>query len=260
MLFFVDNNPKKYDQLVKLSHKGKEANFAIKNPKEILNTDFDKIYITSLTGCDSILKQLSSYGVDMLKVDYIYSRVKIDARVNFLKSFSKDCKDKKLFGEVAELGVFQGEFAKEIHKFFPDKKLYLFDTFEGFDERDLQKEDEATKKMGTYLDDTSVELVLSKMKDKSKIIIKKGYFPDSASGLDEESFCFVNLDVDLYQPIKSGLEFFYPKLCTGGIILIHDYYNPVYPGVKKAVDEFCEKHKINCFPIGDDISVALQKA
>lgn len=123
LLFFVDNNPKKYDQLVKLSHKGKEANFAIKNPKEILNTDFDKIYITSLTGCDSILKQLSSYGVDMLKVDYIYSRVKIDARVNFLKSFSKDCKDKKLFGEVAELGVFQGEFAKEIHKFFQIKSF-----------------------------------------------------------------------------------------------------------------------------------------
>lgn len=35
-------------------------------------------------------------------------------------------------GEMAEAGVRDGAFAKYINKYFPEKKLYLFDTFEGF--------------------------------------------------------------------------------------------------------------------------------
>ncbi|HDO27370.1 MAG TPA: hypothetical protein ENH02_04560, partial [Bacteroidetes bacterium] len=35
----------------------------------------------------------------------------------------------------------------------------------------------------------------------------------------------------------AGLEFFYPRLAPGGIIIIHDY-NPDWPGIMKAVDDF----------------------
>lgn len=86
-----------------------------------------------------------------------------------------------------------------------------------------------------------------------------GYFPDTAVGLDDEKFCFVSLDADLYEPIKAGLEFFYPKMISGGVILVQDYYDEIFTGVKKAVNEFAKKHKIFFVPIGDDISVAIQK-
>lgn len=43
------------------------------------------------------------------------------------------------------------------------------------------------------------------------------------------------------------------------VIIIDDYYNKTYPGSKKAVDEFCRKYKINILPIGDNLSVFLQK-
>lgn len=84
----------------------------------------------------------------------------------------------------------------------------MFDTFEGFDKRDLEVETKETQKMGTYLSDTSIELVLSKMPYPNNVVIKKGYFLETASGLENETFCFVNLDADLYEPIKAGLEFF----------------------------------------------------
>ena len=45
------------------------------------------------------------------------------------------------------------------------------------------------------------------------------------------------MDVDLYNPTKAGLEFFYPRLASGGVIIIHDY-NPDWPGIMKAVDDF----------------------
>ena len=41
-------------------------------------------------------------------------------------------------GSTAELGVFKGEFSRFINHYFPDRKLYLFDTFEGFDSRDVE--------------------------------------------------------------------------------------------------------------------------
>jgi len=50
-------------------------------------------------------------------------------------------------------------------------------------------------------------------------------------------FALVNIDVDLYNPTKAGLEYFYPLLSPGGVIIVHDY-NHKWPGIKKAADEF----------------------
>jgi O-methyltransferase len=48
--------------------------------------------------------------------------------------------DNNTTGDFAEFGVFQGQTAKLIHHFCPERKLSLFDTFEGFDERDICNE------------------------------------------------------------------------------------------------------------------------
>lgn len=77
--------------------------------------------------------------------------------------------------------------------------------------------------------------------------------------MEKEIFCFVNIDTDLYDSILSGLEFFYPKMCKGGVILIHDYFSLGYIGVKKAVDTFANKNNLYILPIGDGISVAIMK-
>jgi O-methyltransferase len=55
---------------------------------------------------------------------------------------------------------------------------------------------------------TNVELVLHKMKYKENCIIKKGFFPETAKGL-EDTFAFVSIDADLYEPIYNGLIYLY---------------------------------------------------
>ena len=153
-------------------------------------------------------------------------------------------------GSAAELGVYQGDFAKLINHYFPDRKLYLFDTFEGFDEKDAEA-DRAGQYSGADFDfsETSEELVLGKMEHKENCIIRKGWFPATAEGIDDR-FCFVSLDADLYQPILAGLEFFYPRLVRWGVIMVHDFNNEGYSGVRQAVREFCEKNSTNyvCLP------------
>ena len=154
-------------------------------------------------------------------------------------------------GNTAELGVYTGGFASAINHFFPDRKLYLFDTFEGFDTRDkkFDKENGFSSIAEGWLSDTSEGLVLSKMEHPENCIIRKGWFPDTAEGVDDK-FCFVSIDANLYQPILAGLEFFYPRLNHGGVIMIHDFNNQSFQGARQAVKEFCDKNSISyvCLP------------
>lgn len=154
-------------------------------------------------------------------------------------------------GNLAELGVYQGDFAKKINLLFPDRKLYLFDTFEGFDKKDIQSELSNQFSTGEQdFSDTSVNLVLDKMKYPNNCIVKKGFFPETANGI-EDSFCFVSLDTDLYDPILNGLNFFYPRLEKGGYIFIHDFNNEEYKGAREAVLKFCKENNIGYIPIPD---------
>jgi O-methyltransferase len=178
-------------------------------------------------------------------------------RISTLELVAKEINEKKLTGAVAELGVFQGNFAKYINAAFPDKELYLFDTFEGFNERDAKHDQGNNYSDGNQdFSNTSIDLVLSKMKHRDKCIVKKGWFPDSLEGLDT-SFCFVSLDADLYKPIHDGLEYFYPRLVKGGFIFIHDYNNKFYEGAKQAVRDFCSKMSVACIPMSDSWGSAI---
>ena len=65
-----------------------------------------------------------------------------------------------------------------------------------------------------------------------------GYFPDTTKNIDPNNrYALVHLDADLYSPQISGLEYFYPRMTQGAVIIIHDCNNE-YFGSKKALDEF----------------------
>jgi len=146
-------------------------------------------------------------------------------------------KKENVQGAFAELGVYQGDTAEILHLMDKEREIHLFDTFEGFTEKDLKNE---TGKAATYTKhnfaDTSIESVKAKLKS-DKFVFHKGYFPESTKNLKTQNYVLVSMDVDLYNPTKAGLEYFYPLLQKGGVILIHDY-NPDWPGIMKAVEEF----------------------
>ena len=141
-------------------------------------------------------------------------------------------------GDFAELGVYKGESVRIIHHMDPSRNFHLFDTFEGFEATDLQVEKgEAATYTSENFADTSVTRVLHFLRASDRFIVHKGYFPDTTAGFTSERFALVNIDADLYNPTKAGLEFFYPRLSPGGVLLIHDY-NSKWEGVMKAVDDF----------------------
>lgn len=160
-------------------------------------------------------------------------------------------------GNVAEVGVYKGDFAKRLNTIFNDRRLYLFDTFEGFTQQDITVEQQNGFSNGNQdFSDTSIRLVESKMPYPQNCIFQKGYFPQTAEGINDQ-FCFVSLDADLFLPIYEGLNFFYPRLQPGGYIFIHDFNNDQYKGARKAVQQFCKENHTHYSPIPDNGGTAL---
>ncbi|WP_240432912.1 TylF/MycF/NovP-related O-methyltransferase [Taibaiella koreensis] len=190
--------------------------------------------------------------IDTRYYDYI--------RLSTLELISDEINHRNIPGSVAEIGVFKGKFARYLNYYFPDRDLYLFDTFEGFDNRDKKKElKENYSAADQDFSGTSVQQVLAIMPHPEKCIVKKGYFPGTASDVNE-TFAFVSLDTDLYEPIYNGLVFFYPRLNAGGYIMVHDFNNEGYKGVRDAVIRFCTEQKIGYTPLPDKAgSVVIAK-
>jgi hypothetical protein len=88
------------------------------------------------------------------------------------------------------------------------------------------------------------EHVRSMLASCSSVELYKGWIPDRFDEVGDAEFSFVHIDVDLYEPTRASIEFFYPKLVTGGILLCDDYGSEACPGAKLAMDEFCERHKL----------------
>ena len=165
----------------------------------------------------------------------------------------REIEERNVEGSIAELGVFEGDFAKVLNALFPSRTLFLFDTFSGFQDEDVEYDRELSySKVERDFSRTSKELVLSRLPNKDKVKIVEGHFPLSTKNVSEgERFALVNIDADLYKPIYEGLMYFYERLSPGGYIVVHDFNNHTYQGSKAAVRSFCEKMGACCVPIPD---------
>ena len=141
----------------------------------------------------------------------------------------------KIPGDIAEVGVYQGGSSMLICNAKNDKTLHLFDTFEGIPK--VEAIDGFRKgQFASPLEDTQHYL-----KDQTNVHFYKGIFPETAGPIEDRTFSFIHLDVDTYESTASCLEFFYPRMNSGGIIISHDYIPA--RGVRKAFDEFFENKK-----------------
>jgi O-methyltransferase len=171
-------------------------------------------------------------------------------RYRMLALVAGEINEKKVKGCIAELGVYKGDFAKRINSHFPEKTLYLFDTFNGFDKRDVEIEKSHNNNaQENDFTNNDVELVLKKMKHRDNCIVKKGWFPETTESV-EDRFAFVSIDTDLFEPIYQGLLFFYERLEKGGYIFVHDYNGKLY-GAKKAVQKFSDEFNVPYVPLND---------
>lgn len=171
---------------------------------------------------------------------------------------AKEIRANHVSGNVAEIGVSEGILAAKINALFPDRTLYLFDTYSGLPEQDRIRAEQqgwGEKLYALSEHGTPEEEVLNIMPHKEKCVIKKGYFPDSFDV--KEKLAFVSLDLDFYETTKKGLEKVYPQLSEGGYIMVHDYNNLAFTETHNAVTEFCRENHVVCVPVPDVAGTAV---
>ena len=154
-------------------------------------------------------------------------------------------------GDIVECGVFKGNSLSRWIKFRDllggaySKKIYAFDIFGKFPEaqfgNDIQKRESFVKEAGEYglskekLLDTYEALGLNKNLSLIEGDILET-IPNFCKTNPHVKISLLHIDVDLYEPTKCALEYFYPMVTNGGVIIFDDY--GAFAGANKAIDDY----------------------
>lgn len=229
LLAYGDNNPDCHDSQASVPVLSVEAALA-------LAPDLVLIGVASSARSQALIQQAQELGYVGKVIALSQVAALFDLRAATLQALLPRLQD--VPGDIAELGVYQGDFAWQLNLAFPDRPLHLFDTFSGFDETDLAVEAAAVQKQARLdFSDTSADAVMARMPYPEQVVLHAGRFPETAAAL-ERCFALVSLDADLYTPTLAALLYFLPRMNDGGVLLVHDYANPRFPGVAQAVHDY----------------------
>ena len=168
-------------------------------------------------------------------------------------------------GLVAECGSYRGLSAHLLCRAVGSdgKGVHLFDSFEGLsapaDEDRIQDgrvpKGKIKRQAGMF--SASVEEVRRALAEFPAVELHKGWIPESLAGAPEGPYRFVHLDMDLHDPTAGALEFFYPRLAPGGVLVCDDYGAVRWPGVRTAVDAFCAANGVRRLRLSSGQAVLL---
>lgn len=127
-------------------------------------------------------------------------------------------------GAVAEAGVFAGGSARLICEAKGDRALHLFDVFETLQEEPAIGSPGAAAVRSHFQDlharEADVKRTLASYRGVS---FHTGVFPETTAAVAHALFSFVHLDLDLEAGTLAALEFFYPRLAPGALLVADDF-------------------------------------
>ncbi|HUI02751.1 MAG TPA: TylF/MycF/NovP-related O-methyltransferase [Acidimicrobiales bacterium] len=143
-------------------------------------------------------------------------------------------------GDVIEVGSWRGGagclIASRIAEQAPGATVFLCDTFEGVVKAGP---DDPTYQGGEHAD-ASPEMVraLAAELGLSNVEVLVGTFPDdTGAAVEERSFRFVHMDLDVYRSSREAFEWLRPRLAVGSVTVFDDYGFSLTEGARKFVDE-----------------------
>lgn len=187
--------------------------------------------------------RLSEYGRRWVgDVDFLREMERFEGRGNTraldrkwtLRELLKWAKDVE--GDTAECGVWRGGSTWLIARGL-GRTHYAFDSFEGLSEPGPS--DGAFFRRGELA--ASEDEARARLAGLENVRLMKGWIPSRFAEVAERRFAFVHVDVDLARPTRDALEFFWPRLSPGGVLVLDDYGFAICPGVKREADAFLKE-------------------
>jgi O-methyltransferase len=171
----------------------------------------------------------------------------------FVENLEVADKFKDLQGSVVECGVWRGGMSAAISELCgTSREYYLFDSFEGLppanendgkDAIDWQK----NKDSKYYYDNCKAEIQYARtamsMAGVKDAKLTQGWFNETLHTVDPGKIAILRLDADWYDSTMTCLTEYYPKVVSGGLILIDDYN--FWEGCSKAVHDYLSKNNLS---------------
>ncbi len=206
-------------------------------------------------------KDFDSEKIELIKAVSPYTMTSPE-RIASLNEAVKYIIRNNVEGDFVECGVWKGgstlAMALTLEKLgIENRKLFLYDTFEGMSDpteadKDLNNnsakdllQTNSKKKSAVWaysgLDEVKRTMSLSKY-DLNNFIYVKGKVEETMLSSNHQKIALLRLDTDWYESTKIELDVLFPKLVSGGVLIIDDY--GYWQGARKAVDEYIELNNI----------------
>ncbi len=182
---------------------------------------------------------------------------------------------RSLGGRAAECGVFSGcsalaccLAARAVDPAYAGEGFHLIDSFAGLSEPGAEDRIAVQPELGVGFTlppeippgnlAAGVHYVRRSMREFPAVSIHEGWIPEVFGGLPEAEWSYVHVDVDLHAPTLAALEYFYPRLMRGGVVICDDYGAPTFPGARRAWDGFCDRYGVPFVVLPTGQSVILK--
>jgi O-methyltransferase len=181
--------------------------------------------------------------------------------LHFLEEIAERIERLGIPGDIVECGVYQGGSAAVLGaamaKHESDRRLRLFDSFQGFPEASDRDGEYSRRMVGVGASDPRiVNSVLRRAgvpMDKVEIVV--GLFEDTFPTAEDRPTALLHVDSDLYEPVRLTFEKFYSQIPPGGFVVINDY--GTFKGSKEATDEFLAEQGVDLEPVMIDPGAAF---
>nr|WP_033321807.1 TylF/MycF/NovP-related O-methyltransferase [Streptomyces yerevanensis] len=179
-------------------------------------------------------------------------------RLNALILATRYVSRHNIAGDIVECGVWRGGSMQAAARTLlslhdTGRHLYLFDTFEGMPaptDKDLRRDGEFAGDLLARQDRSRPIWAVATLEDvkegferipypADRVHFVQGLVEDTIPAAAPGRISILRLDTDWYASTRHELEYLYPRLVSGGVLLIDDY--GWWQGSKCAVDEFMEK-------------------
>lgn len=229
----------------------------------------DVSFSKAVDNADAFDRKLLSSYIRGDRLVALYERSMRATGMEWSDNFSKRCRyfslcqiletvlSRGVSGHIAECGCWRGHSAHMISSILRDhdfkERLHIFDSFEGLsglteldrNERVELSPEQIKAQAQFFACDEGV--VRANLAEFPFVETYKGWIPTRFPEVERLRFSFVHIDVDLYEPYRDAITFFYPRMAKGGAIVFDDYGLSQFPGAQTAVDEAVRKFNPSFF-------------
>lgn len=137
-------------------------------------------------------------------------------------------------GDIIEVGCWRGGMSIFLSKIFSNKKIWVCDSFQGFQPADKAKYFYETERhtpdfvsgysgpLQVSLDQVKNNFKAYELENDPRITFVPGFVKDTLSNLDIHEISLLRVDVDAYSATLETLDALYDKVVPGGVIIFDD--------------------------------------